>query len=154
MCWCCVKIHLLSVQFLSGRSESCGQPETFHRKTGHRSAHGEKTSCSGVFFLSLDSDIYNHINIIMCFFSVHSLLFSLRQIKQVQDEERKQLTQLRDVLKTALQVEQKEVTTHMNTHWSTEGRLWPFNVKEHVMQISHFNLLNSCISALKLYFIS
>lgn len=32
------------------------------------------------------------------------------QIKQVQDEERKQLTQLRDVLKSALQVEQKEVT--------------------------------------------
>ncbi|CAF94957.1 unnamed protein product, partial [Tetraodon nigroviridis] len=35
-------------------------------------------------------------------------LCSLRQIKQVQDEERKQLTQLRDVLKSALQVEQKE----------------------------------------------
>lgn len=35
--------------------------------------------------------------------------FSHAQIKQVQDEERKQLTQLRDVLKTALQVEQKEV---------------------------------------------
>lgn len=32
------------------------------------------------------------------------------QIKQVQDEERKQLAQLRDVLKSALQVEQKEVT--------------------------------------------
>lgn len=39
-----------------------------------------------------------------------SLFSPVRQIKQVQDEERKQLTQLRDVLKTALQVEQKEVT--------------------------------------------
>lgn len=33
----------------------------------------------------------------------------------MQDEERKQLTQLRDVLKSALQVEQKEVT-HIHTH--------------------------------------
>lgn len=39
-----------------------------------------------------------------------SYLCSLGQIKQVQDEERKQLTQLRDVLKSSLQVEQKEVT--------------------------------------------
>jgi len=41
-----------------------------------------------------------------------SPLFPLlkNQIKQVQDEERKQLTQLRDVLKSALQVEQKEVS--------------------------------------------
>lgn len=45
------------------------------------------------------------------------LLFSVLQIKQVQDEERRQLTQLRDVLKTALQVEQKEVT---QTHTRTE----------------------------------
>ncbi len=36
------------------------------------------------------------------------------QIKQVQDEERRQLTQLRDVLKTALQVEQKEVSSFSN----------------------------------------
>lgn len=52
------------------------------------------------------------MHIIKCF------LFSLvLQIKQVQDEERKQLTQLRDVLKTALQVEQKEVTqTHGPGH--------------------------------------
>lgn len=43
------------------------------------------------------------------------LIFPSRQIKQVQDEERKQLTQLRDVLKSALQVEQKEVT-HRHKH--------------------------------------
>ncbi len=36
------------------------------------------------------------------------------QIKQVQDEERRQLTQLRDVLKTTLQVEQKEVSPFSN----------------------------------------
>lgn len=35
-------IHALAAQFLSGRPESCGQPETLHRKTGHGSAHGEK----------------------------------------------------------------------------------------------------------------
>lgn len=45
-----------------------------------------------------------------------SYLCPLEQIKQVQDEERKQLTQLRDVLKSALQVEQKEVKqTHTHT---------------------------------------
>uniref|UniRef100_A0A8C5GHL5 Arf-GAP domain-containing protein n=1 Tax=Gouania willdenowi TaxID=441366 RepID=A0A8C5GHL5_GOUWI len=42
--------------------------------------------------------------------SIEKLATDLHTIKQVQDEERKQLTQLRDVLKTALQVEQKEVT--------------------------------------------
>lgn len=31
------------------------------------------------------------------------------KIKQAQDEERRQLVQLRDILKSALQVEQKEV---------------------------------------------
>lgn len=45
------------------------------------------------------------------------LFLLLCQIKQAQDEERKQLTQLRDVLKTALQVEQKEVNTHL-ARWS------------------------------------
>ncbi|XP_065144541.2 arf-GAP with SH3 domain, ANK repeat and PH domain-containing protein 2a isoform X1 [Paramisgurnus dabryanus] len=40
--------------------------------------------------------------------SIEKLATDLHSIKQVQDEERKQLTQLRDVLKTALQVEQKE----------------------------------------------
>ncbi|TRY85964.1 hypothetical protein DNTS_015373 [Danionella cerebrum] len=40
--------------------------------------------------------------------SIEKLATDLHSIKQVQDEERRQLTQLRDVLKTALQVEQKE----------------------------------------------
>ncbi|XP_034078110.1 arf-GAP with SH3 domain, ANK repeat and PH domain-containing protein 2a isoform X3 [Gymnodraco acuticeps] len=40
--------------------------------------------------------------------SIEKLATDLHTIKQVQDEERKQLTQLRDVLKTALQVDQKE----------------------------------------------
>uniref|UniRef100_A0A8C7SB86 ArfGAP with SH3 domain, ankyrin repeat and PH domain 2a n=1 Tax=Oncorhynchus mykiss TaxID=8022 RepID=A0A8C7SB86_ONCMY len=42
--------------------------------------------------------------------SIEKLATDLHTIKQAQDEERKQLTQLRDVLKSALQVEQKEVT--------------------------------------------
>uniref|UniRef100_A0A8C2C038 ArfGAP with SH3 domain, ankyrin repeat and PH domain 2a n=1 Tax=Cyprinus carpio TaxID=7962 RepID=A0A8C2C038_CYPCA len=41
--------------------------------------------------------------------SIEKLATDLHSIKQVQDEERRQLNQLRDVLKTALQVEQKEV---------------------------------------------
>uniref|UniRef100_A0A3B4H2R5 ArfGAP with SH3 domain, ankyrin repeat and PH domain 2 n=1 Tax=Pundamilia nyererei TaxID=303518 RepID=A0A3B4H2R5_9CICH len=41
--------------------------------------------------------------------SIEKLATDLHTIKQVQDEERKQLAQLRDVLKSALQVEQKEV---------------------------------------------
>uniref|UniRef100_A0A668T5L4 ArfGAP with SH3 domain, ankyrin repeat and PH domain 2a n=1 Tax=Oreochromis aureus TaxID=47969 RepID=A0A668T5L4_OREAU len=40
--------------------------------------------------------------------SIEKLATDLHTIKQVQDEERKQLAQLRDVLKSALQVEQKE----------------------------------------------
>ncbi|XP_029451693.1 arf-GAP with SH3 domain, ANK repeat and PH domain-containing protein 2 isoform X3 [Rhinatrema bivittatum] len=40
--------------------------------------------------------------------SIEKLSTDLHTIKQVQDEERKQLTQLRDILKSALQVEQKE----------------------------------------------
>ncbi|KAK6307026.1 hypothetical protein J4Q44_G00221740 [Coregonus suidteri] len=40
--------------------------------------------------------------------SIEKLAIDLHTIKQAQDEERKQLTQLRDVLKSALQVEQKE----------------------------------------------
>ncbi|XP_052001647.1 arf-GAP with SH3 domain, ANK repeat and PH domain-containing protein 2a isoform X2 [Xyrauchen texanus] len=40
--------------------------------------------------------------------SIEKLATDLHSIKRVQDEERRQLTQLRDVLKTALQVEQKE----------------------------------------------
>uniref|UniRef100_A0A6Q2WVA1 ArfGAP with SH3 domain, ankyrin repeat and PH domain 2a n=1 Tax=Esox lucius TaxID=8010 RepID=A0A6Q2WVA1_ESOLU len=40
--------------------------------------------------------------------SIEKLATDLHTIKQAQDEERKQLTQLRDVLKSALQVDQKE----------------------------------------------
>ncbi|KPP72561.1 arf-GAP with SH3 domain, ANK repeat and PH domain-containing protein 2-like [Scleropages formosus] len=40
--------------------------------------------------------------------SIEKLSTDLHTIKQAQDEERKQLTQLRDMLKSALQVEQKE----------------------------------------------
>ncbi|XP_041099740.1 arf-GAP with SH3 domain, ANK repeat and PH domain-containing protein 2-like, partial [Polyodon spathula] len=40
--------------------------------------------------------------------SIEKLATDLHTIKQVQDEERKQLTQLRDVLKSALQGDQKE----------------------------------------------
>ncbi|XP_061478802.1 arf-GAP with SH3 domain, ANK repeat and PH domain-containing protein 2 isoform X3 [Rhineura floridana] len=40
--------------------------------------------------------------------SIEKLSTDLHTIKQVQDEERKQLIQLRDILKTALQVDQKE----------------------------------------------
>lgn len=39
----------------------------------------------------------------------YSSLFCFPKIKQAQDEERRQLIQLRDILKSALQVEQKEV---------------------------------------------
>uniref|UniRef100_A0A671KCD3 ArfGAP with SH3 domain, ankyrin repeat and PH domain 2a n=1 Tax=Sinocyclocheilus anshuiensis TaxID=1608454 RepID=A0A671KCD3_9TELE len=46
--------------------------------------------------------------------SIEKLATDLHSIKQVQDEERRQLTQLRDVLKTALQVEQKEVSPFSN----------------------------------------
>ncbi|XP_075197680.1 arf-GAP with SH3 domain, ANK repeat and PH domain-containing protein 2 [Anomaloglossus baeobatrachus] len=40
--------------------------------------------------------------------SIEKLSTDLHTMKQVQDEERKQLSQLRDILKTALQVDQKE----------------------------------------------
>uniref|UniRef100_A0A663MUF0 ArfGAP with SH3 domain, ankyrin repeat and PH domain 2 n=1 Tax=Athene cunicularia TaxID=194338 RepID=A0A663MUF0_ATHCN len=40
---------------------------------------------------------------------IFDLCFSSFKIKQAQDEERRQLTQLRDILKSALQVDQKEV---------------------------------------------
>jgi len=41
---------------------------------------------------------------------IFNLCFSSLKIKQAQDEERRQLTQLRDILKSALQVDQKEVS--------------------------------------------
>lgn len=68
-----VWIHVLPVQFLSGWSESCGQPETIHRKTGHRSAHGEKTSC----FLSF-TWLWHLYHISSC---VSSLFFLSRFLK-------------------------------------------------------------------------
>ena len=40
--------------------------------------------------------------------SIETLSTDLYTIKQAQDEERRQLTQLRDILKSALQVDQKE----------------------------------------------
>nr|XP_023695117.1 arf-GAP with SH3 domain, ANK repeat and PH domain-containing protein 2 isoform X1 [Paramormyrops kingsleyae] len=43
--------------------------------------------------------------------SIEKLATDLHTIKQAQDEERKQLTQLRDILKSSLQVEQKESRT-------------------------------------------
>lgn len=72
----------------------------------------------------------------MCF-PVFSI-FPLRQIKQVQDEERKQLTQLRDVLKSALQVEQKEVT-RKHTQFLYELNM---SVKYHIL-ISYKSALKS-----------
>lgn len=103
------------VQFLSGRSQSCGQPEAFHRETGHRSAHSENLRSSVYVTLTFFSP-FCHSLIVSPILSPPVFSFSFspsQQIKQVQDEERKQLTQLRDVLKSALQVEQKEVTrTH------------------------------------------
>uniref|UniRef100_A0A7N6BL91 ArfGAP with SH3 domain, ankyrin repeat and PH domain 2a n=1 Tax=Anabas testudineus TaxID=64144 RepID=A0A7N6BL91_ANATE len=64
--------------------------------------------------------------------SIEKLATDLHTIKQVQDEERKQLTQLRDVLKSALQVEQKEVTHDSQARQSTTYSLHqPQGNKEH-----------------------
>ncbi|XP_034015257.1 arf-GAP with SH3 domain, ANK repeat and PH domain-containing protein 2a isoform X2 [Thalassophryne amazonica] len=61
--------------------------------------------------------------------SMEKLSTDLHTIKQVQDEERKQLTQLRDVLKSALQVEQKEDSqVRQNTTYSLHQ---PQGNKEH-----------------------
>lgn len=54
-------------------------------------------------------------------------LVSFLKIKQAQDEERRQLIQLRDILKSALQVEQKEVRGFNFEGWLLEAvsqRLW------------------------------
>lgn len=77
--------------------------------------HTVRTISSSVFFTSSPSYFYfplwlTHYARSLSVLSLLIFLPPLRQIKQVQDEERKQLTQLRDVLKSALQVEQKEVT--------------------------------------------
>ncbi|XP_028293018.1 arf-GAP with SH3 domain, ANK repeat and PH domain-containing protein 2a isoform X2 [Gouania willdenowi] len=71
--------------------------------------------------------------------SIEKLATDLHTIKQVQDEERKQLTQLRDVLKTALQVEQKESRRDSQVRPSTTYSLHqPQGNKEHGTERSGF----------------
>uniref|UniRef100_A0A3B3HI20 ArfGAP with SH3 domain, ankyrin repeat and PH domain 2a n=1 Tax=Oryzias latipes TaxID=8090 RepID=A0A3B3HI20_ORYLA len=68
--------------------------------------------------------------------SMEKLSTDLQSIKQVQDEERKQLTQLRDVLKSALQVEQKEDSqVRQSTTYSLHQ---PQGNKEHGTERSGF----------------
>ncbi|XP_028906870.1 arf-GAP with SH3 domain, ANK repeat and PH domain-containing protein 2 isoform X5 [Ornithorhynchus anatinus] len=64
--------------------------------------------------------------------SIETLSTDLHTIKQTQDEERKQLTQLRDILKSALQVEQKESRRDSQNRQSTAYSLHqPQGNKEH-----------------------
>ncbi|XP_019909827.1 arf-GAP with SH3 domain, ANK repeat and PH domain-containing protein 2a isoform X2 [Esox lucius] len=64
--------------------------------------------------------------------SIEKLATDLHTIKQAQDEERKQLTQLRDVLKSALQVDQKESRRDSQVRQSTTYSLHqPQGNKEH-----------------------
>ncbi|XP_046711982.1 arf-GAP with SH3 domain, ANK repeat and PH domain-containing protein 2a isoform X2 [Silurus meridionalis] len=64
--------------------------------------------------------------------SIEKLATDLHTIKQAQDEERRQLTQLREVLKTALQVEQKESRRDSQVRQSTTYSLHqPQGNKEH-----------------------
>ncbi|XP_043935034.1 arf-GAP with SH3 domain, ANK repeat and PH domain-containing protein 2 isoform X2 [Protopterus annectens] len=64
--------------------------------------------------------------------SIEKLATDLHTIKQAQDEERKQLVQLRDVLKSALQVEQKESRRDSQIRQSTMYSLHqPQGNKEH-----------------------
>ncbi|XP_068194140.1 arf-GAP with SH3 domain, ANK repeat and PH domain-containing protein 2a isoform X1 [Antennarius striatus] len=68
--------------------------------------------------------------------SIEKLATDLHTIKQVQDEERKQLTQLRDVLKSSLQVEQKEDSqVRQSTTYSLHQ---PQGNKEHGTERSGF----------------
>ncbi|MEQ2264664.1 Arf-GAP with SH3 domain, ANK repeat and PH domain-containing protein 2, partial [Xenotaenia resolanae] len=68
--------------------------------------------------------------------SIEKLATDLHTIKQAQDDERKQLTQLRDVLKTALQVEQKEDSqVRQSTTYSLHQ---PQGNKEHGTERSGF----------------
>uniref|UniRef100_A0A3P9KPS0 ArfGAP with SH3 domain, ankyrin repeat and PH domain 2a n=1 Tax=Oryzias latipes TaxID=8090 RepID=A0A3P9KPS0_ORYLA len=68
--------------------------------------------------------------------SMEKLSTDLQSIKQVQDEERKQLTQLRDVLKSTLQVEQKEDSqVRQSTTYSLHQ---PQGNKEHGTERSGF----------------
>ncbi|XP_032402660.1 arf-GAP with SH3 domain, ANK repeat and PH domain-containing protein 2a isoform X1 [Xiphophorus hellerii] len=71
--------------------------------------------------------------------SIEKLATDLHTIKQAQDEERKQLTQLRDVLKTALQVEQKEARRDSQVRQSATYSLHqPQGNKEHGTERSGF----------------
>ncbi|XP_034622365.1 arf-GAP with SH3 domain, ANK repeat and PH domain-containing protein 2 isoform X3 [Trachemys scripta elegans] len=64
--------------------------------------------------------------------SIETLSTDLHTIKQAQDEERKQLIQLRDILKSALQVEQKESRRDSQIRQSTAYSLHqPQGNKEH-----------------------
>uniref|UniRef100_A0A1A8DF84 ArfGAP with SH3 domain, ankyrin repeat and PH domain 1b n=1 Tax=Nothobranchius kadleci TaxID=1051664 RepID=A0A1A8DF84_NOTKA len=68
--------------------------------------------------------------------SIEKLSTDLHTIKQAQDEERKQLTQLRDVLKSTLQVEQKEDSqVRQSTTYSLHQ---PQGNKEHGTERSGF----------------
>ncbi|KAM9707380.1 arf-GAP with SH3 domain, ANK repeat and PH domain-containing protein 2a [Menidia menidia] len=68
--------------------------------------------------------------------SIEKLATDLHTIKQAQDEERKQLTQLRDVLKSSLQVEQKEDSqVRQSTTYSLHQ---PQGNKEHGTERSGF----------------
>lgn len=68
--------------------------------------------------------------------SIEKLATDLHTIKQVQDEERKQLTQLREVLKSVLQVEQKEDSQVRTT--TTYSLHQPQGNKEHGTERSGF----------------
>nr|XP_023475336.1 arf-GAP with SH3 domain, ANK repeat and PH domain-containing protein 2 isoform X7 [Equus caballus] len=64
--------------------------------------------------------------------SIETLSTDLHTIKQAQDEERRQLIQLRDILKSALQVEQKESRRDLQIRQSTAYSLHqPQGNKEH-----------------------
>lgn len=64
---------------------------------------------------------------------IFNLCFSSFKIKQAQDEERRQLTQLRDILKSALQVDQKEVSL-----WS--GLTLEYPITSNVMGVFEIEL--------------
>ncbi|MCJ8736971.1 hypothetical protein PDJAM_G00018470 [Pangasius djambal] len=71
--------------------------------------------------------------------SIEKLATDLHTIKQAQDEERRQLTQLRDVLKTSLQVEQKE-KCYVSWYVFSLRKVWQkrkCTVKNGYLTISH-----------------
>ena len=79
-------MYTLPVQFLPGRSESRGQPETFHWKTGDGSAHGEKISSSSVFFPFLDPNIYALYTYIYLYISSLFLLVCFPGLSSMTDK--------------------------------------------------------------------